>query len=201
MRRLWSTIPPIPQPTRCSPLRDAALWWASAARSPSFRRTSRATVRTQPAPPWTWGRRTGIGDCTAGNVHAGTVDNAFWLNGTTSGHMIACGFVSGTPGTPLNPSNPMMYMFPFASNVITSTGDYTFVVNTTVGDECSPLTEFYNGTTDRMFFGVGSASNAYLESSTIGTSSLTTPSCAAAPTSSCVKAPSALGRHQRDRNR
>jgi hypothetical protein len=121
----------------------------------------------------------------------GTFDNAFWVNGSTSGHMIACGFVSGTSGAPLIPSNPKMYFFPFASNVITSTGSSTFVVNSTVGDECSPLTEFYNGTTDRLFFGVGS-SDAYLESSTI-TTSLTTPTCTGAPTSSCVTSPKALG--------
>jgi hypothetical protein len=133
----------------------------------------------------------GNGDCTTGNVHSGTFDNAFWVNGSTSGHMIACGFVSGTSSAPLIPSNPLMYFFPFASNIITSTGSSTFVVNNTVGDECSPLTEFYNGTTDRMFFGVGST-DGYLESSTI-TTSLTTPTCTGLPTSSCVTAPSALG--------
>jgi hypothetical protein len=42
-----------------------------------------------------------------------------------------------------------------------------------------------------MFFGVGS-SDGFLESSTI-TTSLTTPTCAGAPTSSCVKSPSTLG--------
>jgi len=135
----------------------------------------------------------GNGDCTGGNLHSGTVDNAFWLNGTTSGHMITCGFKSGTSSAPLQPSYPVMYMFPFANHVITSTGDYTFPVNTTVGEECSPLTEFYNGTTDLMFFGVGGSSNAYLESTTIGTSSLSTPTCTGAPTSTCVTAPSALG--------
>jgi hypothetical protein len=134
----------------------------------------------------------GNGDCTTGNVHSGTFDNAFWLNGTTTGHMVACGFVSGTSGNPLIPSNPQMYFFPFDTNhVITSTGSSTFVVNNMLGDECSPLTEFDNGTTDRMFFGVGS-SDGYLESSTI-TSSLSTPSCSGATTSSCVTAPSALG--------
>jgi hypothetical protein len=138
------------------------------------------------------GSGSGNGDCTGGNLHSGTVDNAFWLNGSTSGHMITCGFVSGTAGAPLKPSNPKMYFFPFASNVITSTGDSTFIVNTTKGDECSPLTEFYNGTTDKMFFGVGGTTDGHIESSTI-TSSLTTPSCAAPPSSSCVVAPSALG--------
>ena len=134
----------------------------------------------------------GTGDCTGGNVHSGTFDNAFWVNGSTSGHIIACGFVSGTSGAPLIPSNPKMYFFPFASNLITSTGKSTFVVNNTVGDECSPLTEFYNGTTDRMFFGVGGSTDGFLESSTI-TTSLTTPTCTGAPTSSCVTSPSALG--------
>lgn len=135
----------------------------------------------------------GNGDCTTGNVHSGTFDNAFWLNGTTTGHMIACGFVSGTSGNPLIPSNARMYFFPFDTNhLITSTGSSTFVVNNTLGDECSPPTEFDNGTTDRMFFGVGGSSDGFLESSTI-TSSLTTPTCTGAPTSSCVTAPSALG--------
>jgi len=139
------------------------------------------------------GSGSGNGDCTTGNVHAGTFDNQFWINGTTGGHMLACGFVSGTTGTPLIPSNPKMYMFPFnTSHLITSTGSTTWVVNNTRGDECSPLTEFYNGTTDRMFFGVGSTTDGFIESSTI-TTTASTPSCAAPPTSSCVTAPHLLG--------
>jgi hypothetical protein len=136
------------------------------------------------------GSATGKGDCTGKNVHAGAFDNAFWLNGSTSGHMIACGFVQ-SGGTP---AEPQMYMFPFASHVITSTGETTFVIDTTKGDECSPLTEFYNGITDRLFFGVGSTTDGYLKSSTIITS-LTTPSTctSGSPTSSCVTSPSALG--------
>ena len=133
------------------------------------------------------GSASGSGDCTGKNVHSGAFDNAFWLNGSASGHMIACGFVNNG-GTP---AKPQMYFFPFASNLITSTGKSTFQINNTKGDECSPLTEFYNGTTDRLFFGVGSG-DGFLESSTI-TTSLTTPTCTGAPTSSCVTSPSALG--------
>ena len=134
------------------------------------------------------GSASGTGNCTGKNVHSGALDNAFWVNGSTSGHMIACGFVN-SGGVP---SNPQMYFFPFnASHVITSTGSSKFVVNTTKGDECSPLTEFYNGTTDRLFFGVG-LTNGFVESSTI-TSSLTTPNCSGTPTSSCVTSPTALG--------
>jgi hypothetical protein len=137
------------------------------------------------------GSGSGDGDCTTGNVHAGTFDNAFWSNGSASGHVMACGFVSGTTSKPLIPSNPRMYFFPFADNLVTSTGSSSFVVNSTLGDVCSPLTEFYDGTTDRMFFGVGST-DGFLESSTI-TSSLSTPNCTGTPTSSCVIAPSASG--------
>jgi len=133
----------------------------------------------------------GNGDCTTDNARSGTFDNTFWLNGSASGHLMACGFVSGTSTKPLIPSNPKMYFFPFASHVITSTGSSTFVVDNTVGDECSPLTEFYDGTTDRLFFGVGGSTDGFLESSTI-TSSLTTPNCTGLPTSSCVSSPSAL---------
>jgi len=105
--------------------------------------------------------------------------------------MIACGFVQ-SGGTP---ADPKMYMFPFTAGVLNNSTapSSTFQINNTKGDECSPLTEFYNGTTDRLFFGVGST-DGYLKSSTI-TTSLTTPSTctAGAPTSSCVTSPSALG--------
>jgi hypothetical protein len=135
------------------------------------------------------GSATGIGDCTGLNVHAGAFDNAFWLNGSASGHFIACGFVN-SGGVP---SNSEMYFFPFASNVITSTGSSGFTINSTKGEECSPLTEFYNGTSDMLFFGVGMSGNtSYLESSTI-TTSLTTPNCTGTPTSTCVTSPNALG--------
>jgi hypothetical protein len=144
------------------------------------------------------GSASGIGDCTTDNLLSGTFDNQFWINGTTGGHMIACGFVSGTAGNPLTPSNPKMYEFPFSNHVITSTGQYAFVINSTVGEECSPLTEFYDGAKDRLFFGVGGPSiptQGFLESSTIQTTTppLTTPTCGTSPTSSCVTSPAALG--------
>lgn len=139
------------------------------------------------------GSASGTGDCTTGNVHAGTFDNQFWINGTTGGHMLGCGFVSGSTATPLVPSNPKMYMFPFnTTHLITSTGATSWVINNTKGDECSPLTEFFNGTTDRMFFGVGGTSDGFIESSTL-TTMASQPSCGAPPTSSCVTAPHALG--------
>jgi hypothetical protein len=134
------------------------------------------------------GSASGIGDCTGLNVHAGAFDNEFWLKGSTSGHIIACGFVNDGG----KPSDPEMYFFPFSSNIITSTGSSSFAITNTAGEECSPLTEFYNGSSDMLFFGVGDATNAYVESSVI-TSSLSTPDCTGTPTSSCVTSPTALG--------
>jgi hypothetical protein len=133
------------------------------------------------------GSGTGDGDCTTGNARAGAFDNAFWVNGTTSGHLIACGFVQAG-GVP---SNRQMYMFPFASGIITSPATSTFVINNTLGDECSPLTEFFNGTSDRVFFAVG-LSDGFVESSAI-TTSLSTPTCASFPSSTCATTPAALG--------
>lgn len=139
------------------------------------------------------GSASGNGDCTGENVHSGTFDNAFWINGSTSGHMIACGFLNndGIGG------RAEMYMFPFSSNVITNTATSSFPISSTKGkaEECSPLTEFYNGTSDMLFFGVGSSSaTSYVQSSTITTSSpfLTTPNCTTTPSSTCVNTPDAL---------
>ena len=135
------------------------------------------------------GSASGNGDCTGSNVHTGTFDNAFWVSGSTSGHMIACGFVNEGGA----PAEPTMYMFPFTAHVLNNATatSATFLIDTTKGDECSPLTEFSNGTTDRLFFGVGSTVG-YLQSSTI-TTTLTTPTCTGAPTTTCVTSPSALG--------
>ncbi len=135
------------------------------------------------------GSATGTGDCTGNNVHSGAFDNEFWVNGSASGHFIACGFVNNGG----KPAAPEMYMFSFTAGVLNnSTAPVsTFQINTTKGDECSPLTEFDDGTTDRLFFGVGST-DGFLESSTI-TGSLATPNCTGTPTSTCVKTPKALG--------
>ena len=138
------------------------------------------------------GSSDGGGTCTTANVHAGTFDNTFWTNGSATGHLMACGFVSGTGAHPLAPSNPKMYQFSFnGSHLITPAGSTTFVVNNTLGDECSPLSEFFDGTTDRMFFGVGKT-DGFIEASNI-TAGLAQPVCGASPTSTCVKTPSALG--------
>jgi hypothetical protein len=141
------------------------------------------------------GSSDGVGSCTSGNAHGAAFDDTFWTSGTTSGHIMGCGFVSGTTGTPLVPSNPKMYKFAFdASHNVTATGEQTWVINNTRGDECSPLTEFSDGTNDRVFFGVGGTTNGFIESSNL-TAGFPAPTLCSSgsPNSTCSTAPSGLG--------
>ncbi len=160
--------------------------------------TSAATVTTSNTVDL--GSSDGNGNCTGNNVHSGYFDNEFWTNGTTAGQIFGCGFVSGGG----RPSNPKMYMFPFTAGHIanppTPPATASWTINNFKGEECSPLTEFFDGTTDRLFFGVGGVAapaHGYIKSSTITAAApfLSTPSnCVnGAPTSSCVTAPSKLG--------
>jgi hypothetical protein len=145
-------------------------------------------------------RSTGMGTCittpaNSGNIHAGAFDNAFYMSGSTSGHLIACGYNSHGG----NASEPRIYMLPFVGNTI-STWIASYKPDTTAGDECSPLTEFYNNGTDSLFYGVGNAytsdptPDGFVESATINTISFTPPTACttSAPTSSCVTAPPAI---------
>jgi hypothetical protein len=77
---------------------------------------------------------------------------------------------------------------------VTNANQKTYTINSTIGDECSPLTEFYDGTTDRLFFGVGN-SDGYVKTSTLTNKSISTPSTctAGSPSSSCVTTPANLG--------
>lgn len=105
--------------------------------------------------------------------------------------MMACGFVNGG-GVP---APPRMYMFGFDTNhLLTATNSTSWQIDNNAGEECSPLTEFYDGTTDRLFFGTGSASSGFIKASTITTSLSNSGSCRnGRPTATCVTAPSALG--------
>lgn len=136
------------------------------------------------------GSGNGTGNCTTNNVHSGMFDNSFWNNGTTSGHLMACGFVSGGG----SPAPPKMYMFGFDNNhLITSTNSVSWQISTTKGEECSPLTAFSDGTTDRLFFGVGSSASGFVKSSSITAGFPSPGTCKAnSPTATCVTAPSAL---------
>ena len=118
--------------------------------------------------------------CPGSYAHMGNVDNAFWTNGFASGHLIACGFQSCGTGSG---ACPRMYEFPFVNNQI-STYSARQKIDNTKGEECSPIAEFFDGTTDRAFFGIGSTGSGSIQSFVVNGTSITF---------STVTAPSALG--------
>ncbi|HEX6504006.1 MAG TPA: hypothetical protein VF011_12200 [Terriglobales bacterium] len=125
--------------------------------------------------------------CTGSNAHMGMVDNAFWNSGSASGHLLACGFASG--------NFPKMFMFGFDVNhLLTSTNAVTWKIDNTKGEECSPLTEFYDGTTDRVFFGTGNSTVGFIKASSITAGLPQASTCTnGSPTATCVTTPAGLG--------
>jgi hypothetical protein len=88
-------------------------------------------------------------------------------------------------------------MFKFAFDVshnVTAAGQQTWVINNTTGLECSPLTEFSDGTNDRVFFGVGGNTTGFVESSNLTNGFPAPTSCSAGnPNSTCSTTPAGLG--------
>jgi len=101
-------------------------------------------------------------------VHAGTFDQAYfnWTGtGNNGGHYFAC-------GTPTAARSPVFYAIPFATGAAGATispGTYTngsrapsgnLIGSTTplltgLHEDCTPMSEIYNGTNDFIFFGLG----------------------------------------------
>ena len=84
----------------------------------------------------------------------GTFDNAYFATGPSAGTLYACGTQAGS-GT-----KPALYSMSFAANgsinttpVMNGNTHVNNAANST--GSCSPLTEFYDGTNDRLFVGVG----------------------------------------------
>jgi hypothetical protein len=119
--------------------------------------------------------------CPGSYAHMGTVDNTFWTSGFGSGHVVACGFQSCGSGSG---ACPRMYEFPFLNNQIT-TASVVKKIDNNKGEECSPLAEFFDGTSDRVFFGTGSSTSGTIQSFVVGNGT--------SITFSTVTAPSALG--------
>jgi hypothetical protein len=93
------------------------------------------------------------------NIYAGAVDNAYYQNtvggATVSGNLFACGQLGGS-------GQPDLYWAPFtkgAGNLSTANPPVLNIAGAknknipgNPGVGCSPLTEFQNGATDRLFF-------------------------------------------------
>ena len=99
-----------------------------------------------------------IGPATASVLLDGTFDNAYFMNGPAAGTMYACG-TQATSGT-----RPSLYAIGFAANGQMNTTlamSDNRRINAAAGNGpagvCSPITEYFDGTHDRMFVGTGNA--------------------------------------------
>jgi hypothetical protein len=88
------------------------------------------------------------------SVLDGTFDNGYFASGPSQGTLYACGMQAG------NGNKPALYAMSFQANGTINT---TPVMNGNINvnnaansnGSCSPLTEFFDGTNDRLFVGAG----------------------------------------------
>ncbi len=93
------------------------------------------------------GARSGVA---GSNIHMGTFDNTYYTTGT--GHLFVCG--KTLPLTvPFN-DRPAIHRITITSGVMNTVSDGNLDLVSTSSDECSPVSEFNIGTTDRIFFSV-----------------------------------------------
>ena len=96
-----------------------------------------------------------IGGITAGSdIHSGAFDNAYLGGSFATGHLIVCGKDSAANNT------PALHRIGFAaSGLMNTVSDGSLTLATANGVECSPVTEIFDGTTDRVFFSVQNDAN------------------------------------------
>jgi len=90
----------------------------------------------------------------AGYILDGDFDNKYFATGPSAGTLYACGTQTGAS------TKPALYAISFASNGTMNTtaamsNDVKINTAANPAGVCSPLTEFYDGTNDRLFAGVG----------------------------------------------
>lgn len=99
-----------------------------------------------------------MGGNSPGFILDGAFDNNYFLTGPSAGTLYACG-TQGTTNT--NKNKPGLYGFTFNANgtlKTTATLSNDTKINLSgnpTGTTCAPLTEYYDGTHDRLFVGVG----------------------------------------------
>jgi hypothetical protein len=95
-----------------------------------------------------------IGPVSANYVLPGAFDNQYYANGASKGSLYECGTQSTSS------SRPGLYTITFGSTGTMNTtpamsNDQNINPGTNPAGYCSPLTEYFDGTTDRLFVGVG----------------------------------------------
>jgi len=94
---------------------------------------------------------------TYSHVHAGTFDNAYFTSGTSTGSLFVCG--KDQSGGRFD--SPAIHRITITAGVMNTSTDGYYTLVSASGEECSPVTELYNSTTntDQIFFSVGNLSS------------------------------------------
>ena len=97
-----------------------------------------------------------IGPNTSGYVLDGAFDNAYYATGPSAGTLYACGTQTGAA------TKAALYSISFAASGIMNTtpamsGNKNISTAANPASTCSPLTEFFDGTNDRLFVGTTGA--------------------------------------------
>jgi len=93
-------------------------------------------------------------------LYAGDFDNAYYSSAnpaTPTGHMWVCGNTGGTP---------TLYALTITTNTLTTTPTTGPTLSNASATSCSPVTEFYNGTSDYIFVSPQTQSGTAAESCT-----------------------------------
>jgi hypothetical protein len=93
---------------------------------------------------------------TGSHIHMGTFDNLYYTTGT--GHLFVCGKTPPLNGTSFN-DRPAIHRISITSGVMNTVSDGDLTLAFASNEECSPVSEFNIGTTDRIFFSVANNNN------------------------------------------
>jgi hypothetical protein len=91
-------------------------------------------------------------DNAAGFGYDGTFDNTYYSGASPTGNLYACGYAAAS-------TIPTLYRIP-VTNSSMGTPVALPAIDTTAGEACSPVAEFFNSPTDRIFLGVTSGGSA-----------------------------------------
>jgi hypothetical protein len=93
----------------------------------------------------------------ASHVHVGAFDDAYFASGTATGHLFVCGKDQSTSRY----DSPAIHRITITNGAMNTSTDGYYTLVSASGEECSPVTEFYNTTTatDWIFFSVGNFSS------------------------------------------
>ena len=103
-------------------------------------------------------RRVSIGSGTTGSgfdqsyIYSGTFDEAYYDSADGTGRLLVCG---KTPQGNSRYDSPALHRITFTAGIMNTVSDGFLTLTNLSGEECSPVTQIMNGSTEWLFFSVG----------------------------------------------